>query len=279
MFYRLLSKIKTFRSYSSKESAILRNVGYKNTVFRNLKLRNVLSNEKGLSEGYNFQPTEISFSIVGNDENNAYSSKLLGYTEPMKVNFASYDEKVHQSHKKYLSNKIYKTGDIGKAGNWGDGPEFVKFNNCVIKSSKFHKITFYSSLSFNTSFNNNEYDNVTFEDCNFINTKLHGTNMTNVTFRNCIINNLNFEDLTINKMVFYDCKIIEATFCNILKMDNTYFQICKINGIEFKNVEMKNTEIYHSSVYNLKIDDVTRRISDFGFVDNSGIFVFDGKIQ
>ena len=131
LFKRIRPRRNT-RFFATKKIAVLRNINYDNTIFHQLKLENVLNNKKGLEDGYDFQPAELSYPIIKNDE-------IVGYTEPMKIPFASYDAKLHLSHKKYINNEIYNIANIGKKGNI----DFCDFINSQILSSHFDKIVMY----------------------------------------------------------------------------------------------------------------------------------------
>lgn len=227
-----------------------------------------------MKEGYDFKPTEISFPTW---KDTGYESEFTGYTKPFKTNFAKYDRELHLSHKKYINDQIYNLGNIGKAGSYGNnGIEHCDFINCKIVSTNFDYIIMSEVFCHHTTFSDNIYNKVSFEYCHFENTQFIGKSMFDIEFRNCYFKDVEFLDLSMDEFMFYDCKIDDITFNNISPMSRGYFQCSTIDKINFINVNLNHVNVYYSRVKNIKINNVDRKTSEFGFVDNSLTFLFNG---
>ncbi len=276
MLLKIIKSPTNFKSFYSGKTAIFKNVGYRNTIFSNLKLGHILTNDLGLEDGYDFKLSKISFPTwidIG------YESIFTGQTKPFETNVAIYDPKLHLSHKKYIENEIYNLGKIGKAGVWGNGIEFCDFVNCQIESTNFENIIMSNILTDGTIFSDNIYNKVSFEYCHFKNTRFNEKTMIDVEFRNCHLKNVKFENLSMDKFLFYDCKIDNITFDNIPIMSNGSFQCSTIDHINMINVNLNHVNISHCRVENININNVNRKTSEFGFVYSNLIYLVSGKFD
>lgn len=178
---RMLSKSQEIIK-NNANTAIFCNVRYKNSYFHNLKI------EKGidkriidLSEGYDFQLTEIRHPLIGEDPTNAYSSVQYGWGEPTMTLFAKYDANVRYLHRKDITDKYYNNAMISNKNEM----KYVTMENSAIIQTDFcdikmEKMTYKKCVFFGTTLTNMVIEDVEFSDVTFDNVK-----MDNVVFSNC----------------------------------------------------------------------------------------------
>lgn len=280
----MLSRILPFRdrlirSYCTANIASLRNAIHFNATFNRIKFFNILGNTKKLKDGYDFKPTTISFSIIEQDPSNHYSSITTGHAEPMQINFAQYDQILHQSYKNYSINQTYDSGNIGSSFWHKNNIGFVDFIQTTIQFTNFDKISMTDTYIIDCDLHDNVYDSMMFEYCYFENTHFSGSIMSHVRFHNCHFKNVEFSDLTIQNCSFFKCMIDNIIFSNINVMSDCYFQGGEINNINFINVNTKNIRFAYVPVKNIKINDIERKNPSFGLTSSDKTFVIDGNLD
>lgn len=184
--------------------AKLRNTTFNKCEFNNLKFNKLPQPEKDLSEGYDFQLTEISFPMMGDDPYNAYSSIKIGQTKPIKSMFAAYDKTLHYKHREIVKNIKYNQGHVYKSYWSHDEIYCVTFNSVVMKSNVFTQINF---ISVNCN-------KTVFTDCIFINMRFTQGILKNSEFMNCSFSKCEFDNINFIDTIFTKCVFIRPYFRN-----------------------------------------------------------------
>ena len=211
----------------NSQIAKLRNTSFTKSKFTNLKFNIHPEPNKDRSEGYNFEPTPISFPIIGADPNNVYNNICYGHSEPITMNFAAYDKKLHRLYKEYYQDCEYSQADVFKC--WWGYPEIlcVDFKESLIESTQMDGIHFHSTLLSYTVFKNVIFNNMTF-------------------VRSTISNSI-FEDCTFNKCTFMKIKFTDSQFVNCV-FNNSSYNSCnkldiKITHSQFNKINFNNSTI------------------------------------
>lgn len=201
-------------------NAVLRNTTFTKSLFYKLK--------------FNLQPEPYRISSEGYLRQYGPISIQTGeYNINLKTNFSYYDEKLHQTYKKYYSNQSFNSVDVFKT-YWGNYEIYcVEFNQSVIQSSQmndyFHKVIFSNctieDVRFSTNFTKSKFINTVFNKCHFAICLFDHHVFENVTFTDCVINHSNMKmcDLSVK---FVNCQFNNSSF-NYCNIDHLIFNGCK----------------------------------------------------
>lgn len=222
--------------------AKLRNTTFNKCEFNNLRFNKLPQLEKDLSEGYDFQLTEIKFPIIENDPSNVYSSIQTGYCGPMISLFAAYDKKLHYKYRQIVKNKQYHHANIYEA--FGDLEIYcVNFNDSFFKENEFNKTNFRhtncnQSICMDCQFINIEFTEGLLNNCMFLNCTFEKCNFTHIGFIDTIFNKCHFTKPYFREsslyMTFNKCTLTDMIFqSSLLAIDKYHiFNQCKIDKYE-----------------------------------------------
>lgn len=214
------SSIKPIKfNYST---AKFRNTEFKLCKFEELKFIDNPEPKDDEKEGYGFITLGVRFPILKEDSNNAHSDICADYTEPMPVNFRSYDKNLHKRHRVYQLKQDYQIVDI-----YHNKAYCVDLNHCTISLSTINKITFDSCNFNNTTINKTCFNHTQFLKVNFSHSLIENCTFGDVEFlkeRPSKFIRASFINVIFNYTMFSASQFVSCTFTN------PYFDRCHING-------------------------------------------------
>lgn len=198
------------------EAAKFRNAEYKLCNFSELKIINNPKLKIDKEEGYSFSKTGVRFPIISSENPyDVYSNTCIGYTEPISINFAAYDKKLHQQYRLYESKKDYDAINV-----FDNKIYFVDLHRSIISLSKIGDIRFDTC-----NMNNVIINEVHFEKAEFLKTKISYSLIENCIFDqvrvlnefpsrfiHTIFVNVEFYDTSFERTRFIDCTFIGCIF-------------------------------------------------------------------
>jgi uncharacterized protein YjbI with pentapeptide repeats len=250
--------------------AKFRNSKFNNSAFINLTFNKQPRPKTDETEGYNFNPANLTFPIIENEN-------ITGYSKPFTSNFAIYNKELHMKHKIIHTNKIYSRADIFGAGFYDVKHEivFVDFDDCVILHTKFEnmdinettsKYTLFDNVEFfgiyfeNTDFEYSRFINCIFKDCRFSNVKFTKSILLNNTFYKSMYNDCVL-DIIADNNIFYN-NVFRFSSISIDKMTNSAFEKCNFVEVNLKNLENKY-QYKHNNNFNISSNQFTNCDSYF----------------